>query len=105
MSFPAQLPQVEEPDIVRVILDLVKSRAPAVDDGCLEVIEHELRQAYGGLRVRIPKRKKHLTDAQRAQLVADAMTSATDLELTQRHGVHRSTLYRQIKRGVVERGK
>ena len=66
----------------------------------MEAIEAEARAELGGQRVRIAKRRKHLTDEQRASIAREAIdTSASDQELVQRHGIGRATLYRYIKRG------
>ena len=96
MNLPVELARadgVEDADILRVVLERVSVLLPEAARPGLVALEVELRAQYGGLRVRIPKRKKHLTAAQR------------DAELTDKHGVHRATLYRTVKRGVVGRGK
>jgi transposase len=49
--------------------------------------------------VRIPKRKKHPNQEQRKAIFKEAMGSASDAEITERHGIHRATLYRMLKRG------
>lgn len=88
-----------EPDIVLVVLQRVRAQAPAVTDDVLRLVEAEIRAEYGGLRVRIPKRKKHPTPQQREAVRLDAMTPASDAEITRSHGISRASLYRYIKRG------
>lgn len=88
-----------EPDIVLVVLQRVQAQAPAVTDEVLRLVESEVRAEYGGLRVRIPKRKKHLTAQQREAVRVDAMTPASDAEITRAHGISRASLYRYVKHG------
>jgi hypothetical protein len=91
-----------EPDLLLVVIAHVRQAAPQVTDEQAQAIEASAREALGGLRVRIAKRRKHPTPAQRSAIAAEATTNptATDAELTQRHGVSRATLYRYIKRGT-----
>lgn len=95
----------DDPDIVRVLIERVTPLVPEADRAMLVQVEQTLRTEYGGLRVRIPKRKKHLSDEQRDQVFKEAMTDATDAELTARYGIHRSTLYRMVKKGGRKRGE
>jgi AcrR family transcriptional regulator len=86
-----------EPDIVAAILAVCKERG--LDAEVALDIEVHIRSEYGGLRVRIPKRKKHLTPDERALVVADGVTSMSTDEITAKHRVSRATLYRLMKRG------
>jgi len=89
-----------EPDILMVVLMRVRAAAPtAITDQQAQQIEEAVRAELGGLRVRIPKRKKHPTAEQRKAIFREAMGNASDAEITERHGIHRATLYRMIKRG------
>lgn len=88
-----------EPDIVLVVLQRVLAQVPDIGEAVIRQVEAEVRAEFGGLRVRIPKRKKHLTADQRAAVVRDAMTPASDAEVTGRHGISRASLYRYVKRG------
>jgi len=88
-----------EPDLLLVVLHRVRAAAPGcITDAQAREIEEAIRAELGGMRARIPKRKKHPTPEQRQAIVRDALTSATDTEITQRHGIHRATLYRTLKR-------
>ena len=73
---------------------------PALTEAQALQVEADVRAEFGGLRVRIPKRKKHSTTEERRVILAEAMGHASDEEITQRHGIHRSTLYRMLKRGA-----
>lgn len=87
-----------EPDIVEVILRAC--RASGLDADAAFLIESRIRSEYGGLRVRIPKRKKHPTREEREMVLADGMTNMSTAEVTAKHGVSRATLYRLMKRGT-----
>ncbi len=88
-----------EPDIVLVVLQRVRAQVPDIEDAVIRQVEAEVRAEFGGLRVRIPKRKKHPTAAQRAAVLRDAMTPASDADITGQHGISRASLYRYLKRG------
>jgi transcriptional regulator of acetoin/glycerol metabolism len=89
-----------EPDIVLVILQLVRLVNPSVTSEEAQRVEQQVRDEYGGLRTRIAKRKKHMSQEQRARLFREALTDGrpTD-ELAAAAGIHRSTFYRNMKRG------
>jgi transposase-like protein len=89
-----------EPDLLQVVIQIVRATAPAITDEQAQAIEAQARAELGGQRVRIAKRRKHPTEEQRAAITREALsTPVTDQELVQRHGIHRATLYRYIKRG------
>jgi hypothetical protein len=88
----------EDCDIVREILQLVielTSLDPHVADG----IEAELRARYGGQRVRIPKRGKHLRPEQRAQVFQEALTDMPTEEILKKHKISARSLRRWLKQG------
>lgn len=87
-----------EPDIVLVILQQVQLRAPGLSDEALRAIELDLRATYGGMRFRVAKRKKHPTPEQRQRIFDAALTNAPTEQITSDEGIHRSTLYRYLKR-------
>jgi hypothetical protein len=89
-----------EPDIVLVVLQRARAANPALTEAQAQQVEADIRAEFGGLRVRIPKRKKHPSAEERKAIFNEAMSSATDEEITERHGIHRATLYRMIKRGA-----
>lgn len=90
-----------EPDIVQIILQLVQLAVPSFSADKAREIEQQVREQYGGLRTRIPKRKKHPTPEQRRRIfqaaLADAESSTDDL--SKANGIGRATLYRYLKRG------
>lgn len=86
-----------DPDIVEVII--AACRKSGLDINAAHVIEQEIREQYGGLRVRIPKRKKHPTPQERELILADGLTSMSTDAVTAKHKISRSTLYRLMKRG------
>lgn len=87
-----------DPDIVEVIMRACQ--AEGLDAGVAHIIESRIREQYGGLRVRIPKRAKHARDTERKQIVADGLTDMTNEQVTGKHGISRATLYRLMKRGA-----
>lgn len=86
-----------EPDIVEVIL--LACKAEGLDPEAAHRIERTMRDSYGGQRVRIPKKKKHLTPEQRAAMIRDGMSNMSTEEVTEKWKIDRATLYRALKRG------
>lgn len=86
-----------DPDIVEVIL--LACRAEGLSADVAFLIEAKIRAEYGGLRVRIPKRKKHPSAEARAQAFADGATAMPTEEVTAKHKISRASLYRLMKRG------
>ncbi len=62
-------------------------------------VEAEVRAQYGGLRVRIPKRKKHLSHEERQAVYRQGLADVPERDITAHGGIHRATLYRLMKRG------
>lgn len=90
-----------EPDILQVVLLRVRAATPTLTDAQAQQIEDEVRAELGGLRVRVPKRRKHLSEEQRHAIAREAIdATSTDREITERHGIGRATLYRYVKRGA-----
>lgn len=100
------LPAMDDPDIVRVILERVAILVPEGDRAKLGELEQQVRTEYGGLRVRIPKRGKYLSDQDKRRLVQEAMNSPaeTNESLAKKSGVSRRTWYYMIKQGPTSRG-
>lgn len=88
-----------EPDLLLVVIQRVRAMVPQLTDAQAQQVEADTRAELGGLRVRIPKRGKHPTAEKRKVIFQEAMGTATDAEITERHGIHRATLYRMLKRG------
>lgn len=88
-----------EPDIVLVILQLVLQAEPTFPPEKARAIEQQVREQYGGIRTRIPKRKKHPTPEQRRKIFSEALSDASTDAITAENGIHRATLYRYLKRG------
>jgi hypothetical protein len=90
-----------EPDLLLVVIQLVRSQVPALTEEQVQTIEAQARAQVGGLRVRIPKRRKHLTEEQRAAIAREALTNtqSSDQELASRNKISRRSLIRYVKRG------
>lgn len=86
-----------EPDIIDIIMLACKAGGLAAE--AAHQIESTIRAEYGGVRVRIPKRRKHLTSVQRQQAYQDGLTNMTTEEITAKHKIGRSALYALMKRG------
>lgn len=88
-----------DPDIVLVILEMVRQAEPAFTPEKAREIEDQVRAQYGGIRTRIPKRKKHPTPAQRAKVFTEALTDVSNERILEENGISRRSLYRYLKRG------
>ncbi len=84
-----------EPDIVDIIL--LECRARGLDAQTAELIESRIRAEYGGQRMRIPKRNKHLTLEQRAEIRREGLSNLPTDEITAKFKIGRATLYRIMK--------
>ena len=87
-----------EPDIVAELLQRVAAMSPGFPPEVLAKVEQALRTEYGGMRVRIPKRRKNLTPEQREALFKDGLTAMKTPEIVAKHKISRATLYREMKR-------
>jgi transcriptional regulator of acetoin/glycerol metabolism len=85
-----------------VVIQHVRQLVPEITDAKAHQVDAEARAELGGLRVRIPKRGKHPSAEKRKAIFKEAMSNASDAEITERHGIHRATLYRMLKRGSGE---
>lgn len=88
----------EDADIVVVILRMVVALVPSAD-AIADQVEAKVRAAYGGQRVRIPKRGKHLSGVERDAVFQEGLTSMSTEEILRKHKISRRTLERQMKRG------
>jgi len=88
-----------EPDIVLAVLQRIRVHLPATPPELLASIEADIKTQYGGQRVRIPKRRKHLNPAERAHVYTQGLTAATDQQIQAETGVSRATIYRIMKTG------
>ena len=90
----------EDPDIVRVIIDRVSALVPEDQRQQLTDVEAQVRIQYGGLRVRILKRKKYMTPQQRQEISNRAMqdTTSSNKQLIQEAGISRRHWYEIIKK-------
>jgi len=73
-------------------------QAGGLDPEAARVIETKVRADFGGQRVRIPKKKKHLTEEAKARAFEDGVSNMPIKEVTEKHGISRRTLYRLLKR-------
>lgn len=88
-----------EPDLLEEVLARVRAHLPGLDPAMLSSIEADIRQTLGGERVRIAKRRKHLSAQERQELFAAGMSQQPEQAITKRFQISRATLYRQMKRG------
>jgi DNA invertase Pin-like site-specific DNA recombinase len=84
-------------DIVELILKMAQAEGLSAD--AAHHIEQAVRTQHGGERVRIPKRKKHMSPEQRQKAYEDGLSNLPTEEITSKHGIGRATLYRLMKRG------
>jgi len=97
---PAPANPDPEPDIVLVVLQRLCHYLPgAIPPDLLTQVEGEIKTQYGGQRVRIPKRRKHLTPQERAHVYTQGLTAATDQQIQADTGASRATIYRIMKTG------
>lgn len=97
---PAPITEEKDPDIVLVILQRLRHYLPdAFPANLLTQIEGEIKTKYGGLRVRIPKRRQHLNPQERASVYAQGLSGATDQQIQADNRISRRTLYRIMKTG------
>ncbi len=85
----------DEPDIVEIIMRACQEGGLNAD--VAHMIEDRVRGQYGGLRFRIPKKKKHLTPEERALAFLDGASNMPTEEITKKHKISRATLYRLMK--------
>lgn len=99
MSHDEPIQEEPEPDIVTIMLRRVIAMAPGFSAALASQIEQQVRAEYGGKRLHINKRGKHLTPEQRQALFQDGLTGMSTAEITVKHKISRATLYRQMKKG------
>ena len=87
----------EDPDIVRELMLHLQAALPDLDEARAGQIERDLRLRFGGLRVRIPKRGKHLRGEERDRAYSDGASSMQTGEVTRKHRISQATLYRILK--------
>lgn len=85
----------EDPDIVEIILRACQEGGLSADTAHL--IDRMVRTQYGGMRVRIPKKKKHLTAEERALAFQDGASGMPTQEVLKKHKISLATLYRLMK--------
>ncbi len=85
----------DDPDIVEIIMRACQEGG--LDADVAHMIEERVRGQYGGMRVRIPKRKKYLTPEERARAYLDGASNMPTEEITKKHKISRATLYRLMK--------
>lgn len=81
------------------ILQRVRAYAPGLPQAVADRVEREIRAELGGLRVRIPKRGKHLTPEQRETVFRMGLSNLSNEAIQASAGISRRTLYRLMKRG------
>jgi hypothetical protein len=100
-----------KPDVIWRTLELAMQSCPALTSDTARQIEIRARVEFGGVRVEVPKTPYHpdrsagrkSVPREVAQaLYADALTNMSTEDLTRKHGLSRSTIYRLMKRGPAE---
>lgn len=81
------------------ILTRCRASMPGLTEQMAGDIEREIRERFGGRRIYVAGRKKHMNTAQRSRAYEDAVSNAPLDEVLERNGVSRATLYRLLKRG------
>ncbi len=94
-----------EPDIVLGFIACAKNVLKNISQAQISEIETLIRSTYGGQKIRVPKRRRHMTKDERSRLMEDALSSVSDQHLTEQYKITQRSLYRQIKRGITDRGK
>lgn len=88
----------KEPDILLELIEVLRQKAPNLTASVLLEVETQIRRDFGGQRVYLPKRRKHLDHVQQQQLYQDGLSNATNEQITAKHKISRATLYRHMKR-------
>jgi len=90
-------PPDDDLDLVAHTLKLVAVAIPGVQLDVVARIERQIKAQYGGRRYYLPKGAKRLTPAEREAVYRDGLSSLDNDEITRRHKISRSTLYRLMK--------
>ena len=89
----------EDPDVVAYTLQCVIAMAPGFSAALAKQIEERVKAEYGGRRLFLPKGVKRLTPEQRKAVFKDGITSMTEEDITQKHQISKTTLWRIMKSG------
>jgi len=91
---------MHDDDFVRDIIKRIRAEYPDIDDATAEKIECDIRHDWGGERPYI-SRENHIREKKRKK-VRDAIKGSGDdvrmSAIASSTGVHRSTIYRMLKR-------
>lgn len=97
-------------DVICSVIDIMRSLAPAITEEQARMCERAARAEWGGQRIDYIAKtcsadKDHRRQLQgktppqvRLAAVAEYLAGAPIDEVAQRHGIHRATLYRSLKR-------
>lgn len=95
----------DEGDLIEDLLAMVRAEFPQCTDSQADRMDERIRELWGGQRLHIAKHKHRkpgrvAKDPQVLQRAyADAIGPEPTAEVTRRHGISRSTLYRLVKKG------
>ena len=89
----------EDPDVVAYTLQCVIAMAPGFSAALAKQIEERVKSEYGGRRLFLPKGVKRLTPEQRKAVFKDGITLMTEEDITQKHQISKTTLWRIMKSG------
>ena len=82
---------------MRELMLHLQAALPDLDPARAGQIERDLRLRFGGMRVRIPKRGKHLRGEERDRVFADGVSNMETGDVTRKHRISQATLYRILK--------
>jgi len=83
-------------DIVNDMLERVRQACPDITENQLSVIEHQIRNDWGGNETYI--QKKRISTAQKQKAVDEYIGGRPVEVIRKKTGVSRSTLYRHLKK-------
>lgn len=93
MSRPAQ-------DIIRWVIDRMMAHEDSITQELALTVEREARAEWGGQRVEYIAKTCEADRARRVRAAVSALASSEEPvgAVARRHGLHRATLYRMLKR-------
>lgn len=113
MAVDPQFPGEEDADIVIAMIREFLDLGLGITSEQAAAIERRLKERYGDRRIRVKKKLQlsesringvGLPDSVRVQVYRDGLTNMSNEEITRKHGVSRSTIYRWMKTPPRERG-
>jgi Mor family transcriptional regulator len=88
----------KDPDLLAEVLTVLCQKMPGLEPAIVNDLEAQIRRDFGGRRVYLPKRRKHLDHLQQQALYEDGLSNVSTEQITVKHKISRATLYRHMKR-------